>query len=120
MPLAVVSFAANQSEFKSTIEEVELAGRLSSESFVKPDGKKGREVILTLRDPVSIDGDEFSGPKTGVIKVQLVFSNNRIRGKTTRLLNRNVRIIGILFHAHKPEHRAPVLMDVKKVAAARA
>lgn len=120
MPLAVVSFAANQSEFKSTIEEVELAGRLSSESFVKPDGKKGREVILTLRDTVSIDGDEFSGPKTGVIKVQLVFSNNRIRGKTTRLVNRNVRITGILFHAHKPEHRAPVLMDVKKVVRARA
>lgn len=120
LALSALSFAAAAPEFKSTIDEVELTGRLSTETFTKADGKIGREVMLTLSAPLSVDGDEFSGPKTGVTKVQLFFSNGRIRGRTARHINRKVRVTGILFHAHKPEHRAPVIMDVKKVARLRA
>ncbi|MBI5887192.1 MAG: DUF4431 domain-containing protein [Deltaproteobacteria bacterium] len=104
--------------YKSTIDEVELTGKLTAETFSGAKGKTGREIMLNLAAPVNVDKDETHGPTKNVSKIQVALFNGRIKSRIRKLINKKVRIKGILFYGNRPSHHTVVLMDVKDVARA--
>ena len=104
--------------YKSTIDEVELTGKLTVETFTGAKGKTGREIMLNLATPVNVDKDETQGPVKNVSKIQLALFNGRIKARVRKLINKKCRIKGILFYGNRPSHHTVILMDVKDVARA--
>lgn len=117
--LAAITNGMAGENYKSTIDEVELTGKLTSEAFKNAKGRVDREIILNLFTPVNVDKDENSGPTKNVSRIQLGLFNGRIKSRVRKLINRKVRIKGILFYGNKPAYHTVILMDVKDVARAR-
>lgn len=105
-------------KYKSTIDEVELTGKLTAETFKGSRGRVEREVMLNLLPPVNVDKDETQGPTKNVSKIQLALFNGRIKARVRRLINKKCRVKGILFYGNRPSHHTVILMDVKGVARA--
>ncbi len=118
-PLQAVSTNGMADEgYKSTIDEVELTGKLTVVTFNGAKGKTERELILSLVTPVNVDKDETHGPTKNVSKIQLALFNGRIKSRVRKLINKKCRIKGILFYGNRPSHHTVILMDVKDVARA--
>lgn len=115
---AVSTSGMADENYKSTIDEVELTGKLTAETFNGAKGRIEREIILSLVTPVNVDKDETHAPTKNVSRIQLALFNGRIKARVRRLINKKCRIKGILFYGNRPSHHTVILMDVKDVARA--
>jgi len=118
-PLQAAQPRQADEKYRSTIDEVELTGKLTAETFNGPRGRAQREFMLNLLTPVNVDKDETQGPTKNVSKIQLGLFNGRIKARVRRLINKKCRVKGILFYGNRPSHHTVILMDVKDAARAR-
>ncbi len=99
----------------NTKDKVTLSGVLTSEEF--PDANDQIETVnvLILDKPISTEEDDFGGPVTNAVKMQLNFLD------TVKILDRykkkRVKVTGKLFYPNTAHQHTEILMDVEKLVA---
>jgi uncharacterized protein DUF4431 len=106
---------------------VRVTGRLVQRVFPGPPNYENVETgdaretqwLVRLSNPVCVDGDPASELNTeaesGIKEIQLVITNSSDWKRYASLLRKDVRVTGMLFHAHTGHHRTPVLLTVRSI-----
>jgi hypothetical protein len=119
--LAAAAPAPGCLDVRSGDAPVALEGRLERATFTLRDignGRPEREYILILARPICIDdGGEFADPHRRFSQVQLFTSNDRLWPGLRAGVGHRIRIRGSGFAAQTAHHHAPLVVDVRAVAA---
>jgi hypothetical protein len=106
---------------------VSVTGRLVQRVFpgppnyenVKAGDARETQWLVRLSSSVCVDGGPASELNTeaepGITEIQLVITRSSDWKRYASLLRKDVRVTGMLFHAHTAHHRTPVLLTVRSI-----
>ncbi|MBS0250833.1 MAG: DUF4431 domain-containing protein [Proteobacteria bacterium] len=99
-----------------TDAKITLSGSLSRQLFSSPFGGEDEQtLILKLRSPICLAGDDFSDPNNRFDRVQLYSTVSSITKALNATVGTDVTVEGNGFGAHTGHHHAPLVLEVTEI-----
>lgn len=111
----LVTTSCVSKELDTNTHGISLAGKLIVKSFADANNKKEEVYILILDKPIDVKKDDFGGPDKNVTEVQLAIINEEADRIAKKQINKEIRVIGFLYHGHTAHHHTKVLMAVQEI-----